>query len=41
MDWRGARVVLLYKRKVDKYECCNSRSITLLRVVSKLYGSVD
>ena len=29
----------LYKRKGDKYECSNSRGISLLRVVGKLYGS--
>ena len=40
MDWRGARIVPLYKGKGDKCECNNSRSISLLLVVGKLYGRV-
>ena len=40
MDWRGACVVPLHKGKGDKCECSNSRGISLLGVVSKLYGRV-
>ena len=41
MDRRGACMVSLYKGKSDKCECSNSRGISLLSVVGKLYGSVD
>ena len=40
MDWRGACIVLLYKGKGDKCECSNSRGISLLSVVGKLFGRV-
>ena len=40
MDRRGACKVPLYKEKSDKCECSNSRSISLLSVVSKLYYRV-
>ena len=40
MDWRGASIVPLYKGKCDKCECSNSRCISLLCVVSKLFGRV-
>ena len=40
MDWRGACIVPLYKGKGDKCECSNSRGISLLSVVGKLYGRV-
>ena len=40
MDWRGARLVPLYKGKGVKYECSNSRGISLLSVAGKLYGRV-
>ena len=30
MDWRGVCIVPLYKGKGDKYECRNSRGISLL-----------
>ena len=40
MDWRGACIVPLYKGKDDKCECSNSRGISLLSVVGKLYGRV-
>ena len=40
MDWRGACIVPLYKRKGDKCECRNSRGICLLSVVGKLFGRV-
>ena len=40
MDWRGSCIVPLYKGKGDKYECSNSRGISLLSVVGKLFGSV-
>ena len=33
MDWRGACIVPLYKGKGDKYECRNSRGISLLSAV--------
>ena len=35
MDWRGACIVPLYKGKGDKYECSNSRGISLLNVRSR------
>ena len=40
MDWRGACIVLLYKGNGDKCECSNSRGISLLSVVGKLFGRV-
>ena len=40
MDWRGACIVPLDKGKGDKCECSNSRGISLLSVVGKLYGTV-
>ena len=40
MDWRGACIVPLYKGKGDKCECSNSRGISLLSVVCKLFGRV-
>ena len=40
MDWHGACIVPLCKGKCDKYECSNSRGISLLSVVDKLYGRV-
>ena len=40
MDWRGACIVPLYNGKGDKCECGNSRGISLLSVVVKLYGRV-
>jgi len=40
VDWCSACVVPLYKGKGDKYECRNSRGISLLSVVGKLYGRV-
>ena len=40
MDWRGACIVPLYKGKGDKCECSNSRGISLLSVVGKLFGRV-
>ena len=40
MDWRGACIVPLYKGKGDKFECSNSRGISLLSVVGKLHGRV-
>ena len=40
MDWRGACIVPLYKRKGDKCECSNSRGINLLSEVGKLFGRV-
>ena len=40
MDWRGACIMPLYKGKGDKCECSNSRGISLLSVVGKLFGRV-
>ena len=40
MDWRGACIAPLYKGKGDKCECSNSRGISLLSVVGKLFGRV-
>ena len=40
MDWRGACIVLLYNGTGDKCECSNSRGISLLSVVGKLFGRV-
>ena len=40
MDWRGACIVPLYKGNCDKCECSNSRGISLLSVVGKLFGRV-
>ena len=40
MGWRGACIVFLYRGKGDKCECSNSRGISLLSVVGKLYGRV-
>ena len=40
MDWHGAYIVPLYKGKGDTSECSNSRGISLLSVVGKLYGRV-
>ena len=36
----GACIVPLYKGKGDKCECSNSRGISLLSVVGKLFGRV-
>ena len=38
MNCRGAYIVPLYKGKGDKCECSNSRGISLLSVVGKLFG---
>ena len=38
MDWMCACIVPLYKGKGDVYECGNSRGISLLSVVGKVYG---
>ena len=40
MDWHGVCIVPLYKGKGDKFECSNSRGISLLSVVGKLFGRV-
>ena len=40
MDWRAACIVSLYKWKGDKCECGNSRGISLLSAVGRLYGRV-
>ena len=40
MDWRGACIMPLYKGKGDRCECSNSRGISLLSVVGKLFGRV-
>ena len=38
--WRGACIVSLYKGKGDTCACSNSRGISLLSVVGKLFGRV-
>ena len=40
MDRRGACIVHLYKGNGDKCECSNSRGISLLSVVGKLFARV-
>ena len=40
MGWRGDCIVPLYKRKGENCECSNSRGISLLSVVGKLFGRV-
>ena len=40
MDSRGACIVPLHKGKGEKCECSNSRGISLLSVVGKLFGKV-
>ena len=40
MEWRGDCIVPLYKGKGNKCECSNSRGISLLSVVGKLFGRV-
>ena len=39
-DWCSACIVPLYKGKGDRFECGNSRGISLLCVVGKLYGRI-
>ena len=38
IDWRGACLVPMCKGNSDEYECSNSRGISLLSVVGKLYA---
>ena len=40
MDWRGSCIVPLYDGKGEKFECSNSRGISLLSVVGKLFDRV-
>ena len=40
LDWVHACIVPLYKGKGDVHECGNSRGISLLSVVGKVYGRV-
>ena len=40
MDWCRACIVPLYKGNGDRCECSNSRGISLLSAVGKLYGRV-
>ena len=40
MECRGACIVPLYKGMGDKCECSNSRGISFLSVVGKLFGRV-
>ena len=40
VDRRGVCIVTLYEGKGDKCECSNSRGISLLSVVGKLFGKV-
>ena len=37
MDWRGVCIVSLYNWNIYRYECGNSRGISLLSVIGKLY----
>ena len=39
-DWMSACIVPLYKGKGDVHECGNSRGISLLSVVGKVYGRI-
>ena len=40
LHWLGACIVPLHKGKGDKCECSNSRGISLLSIVGKLFGRV-
>ena len=40
VDWVLAVIVPLYKGKGDVHECSNSRGISLLSVVGKVYGRI-
>ena len=40
IEWHSAGIVPLYKGKGDKNECSNSKGISLLCVVGKLYERV-
>ena len=40
VEWHGACIVPLYNGKGVKCECSNSRGISLLSIVGKLYGRV-
>ena len=40
VDWCDACIIPLYKGKGDKYQQSNSKGISLLSVVGKLYGRV-
>ena len=40
VEWCSACIVPLYKGKGDRHECGNSRGISLLSVVGKVYGRV-
>ena len=40
VDWVIACIVPLYKVKGDVHECSNSRGISLLSVVGKVYGRI-
>ena len=40
IGWRGAFIEPLYKGKGDKCECRNSRGISLLSVVGKLFQPI-
>ena len=40
MDWRSACIMPLEKGKGDKCECRNSRGISLLSIVGKVFGRV-
>ena len=40
MDWRGACIVPRCKGNGDKCECSNSKGISLLSLVLKLFGRV-
>ena len=40
VEWCSACIVPLYKGKGDRHECSNSRGISLLSVVGKVYGRI-
>ena len=40
VDWLGACIVPMYKRKGENCECSNSRGISLLSAVGKQFGRV-
>ena len=39
-DWKSAVIVPLYKRKGERTECKNYRSISLLSMVGKIYAGI-
>ena len=39
-DWRSAVNVPLYESKGERFECRNSRGISLLSMVGKIYAGI-